>query len=277
MYLRGVSNTGKSLFVEYLIGCNKDYVYYPGVGKFFMQDFDPSFHKLIVFEEIDIKYHVPSMLKRLLEGRSFAYSIKGLSDKVISFRGPIIFVSNFYEIDNIALQNWLKFIYANCPYWEDAEVSVPKMENGSQGGCVWYIRHRQKRMARKRPFRLRVRARKRRLRHPVVQYLRPPHKILKWTHKERASVEITYCYGGGNFDDTIREVPILNKVLDIPSDGIVQAHYQAYDRIMINRIRVFCKHFSIVQYILAKGATVKDVPAKVQVTLDTSKVMQVLR
>lgn len=73
LYLWGPSNTGKSTYVEILIGVNRDYVYYPGIGKFFMQDFDPSFHKLIVFEEFDIKFHVPSMLKRLLEGRNFAY------------------------------------------------------------------------------------------------------------------------------------------------------------------------------------------------------------
>lgn len=51
LFIHGPTNVGKSSLVERLIGkVNMKYVYYPGVGKFFMQSIDPFFHKFIVFE-----------------------------------------------------------------------------------------------------------------------------------------------------------------------------------------------------------------------------------
>ena len=44
------------------------YVYYPDVGEFAFQGLYPSYNKVIPFEEFDYKFHVSSMLKRLLEG-----------------------------------------------------------------------------------------------------------------------------------------------------------------------------------------------------------------
>lgn len=44
------------------------------------------------------------MLKRLLEGRSFAYPVKDVADKIICLRGPIIFVSNYKKIEDLALK-----------------------------------------------------------------------------------------------------------------------------------------------------------------------------
>lgn len=130
LYLYGPSNVGKSSYIERIIGRSMmKYVYFPGVGKFFMQGYRPGFHKVILFEEFDIKYHVPSMLKRLLEGRRFAYPVKGLCDVEFVHRGPIIFVSNymFDDMDD-ALKNRFLFVSATTPFWEALEALVPKEE-----------------------------------------------------------------------------------------------------------------------------------------------------
>lgn len=133
LYLYGDSNVGKSTYIENLIGLdNLKYVFYPGVGKFFMQDFDVHYHKVVLFEEFEYKFCVPSFLKRLLEGRLFAYPVKGQSDKIFKFDGPIIFISNFYHIEDIALLNRLFVVEADSPYWENESVKVPKEENDSE-------------------------------------------------------------------------------------------------------------------------------------------------
>lgn len=129
LYLYGPSNVGKSSFVESLIGRhNMDYVFYPGVGKFFMQSFREEFHRVILFEEFQYEFHCKSMLKRLLEGRMSAYPVKCGVDKLIKFNGPIIFVSNFEVIDDDALRNRLFFISADSPFWEALRACLPKEE-----------------------------------------------------------------------------------------------------------------------------------------------------
>lgn len=129
LYLYGNSDVGKSAYVERVIGFhNLKYVFYPGVGKFFMQDYDEKVHKVIVFEEFDYKFVLTSHLKRLLEGRPYAYSVKGLSDRMICFTGPIIFISNFNEINDDAIRNRLLFVSADVPYWQGIEANVPKAE-----------------------------------------------------------------------------------------------------------------------------------------------------
>lgn len=70
------------------------YVYYPGVGKFFMQSFDVYFHKVIIFEEFNFSFYQPSFLKRLLENQTYAYPVKCSNDNIFNFNGPIIFISN---------------------------------------------------------------------------------------------------------------------------------------------------------------------------------------
>lgn len=125
LYLYGPSNTGKSTWVENCIGRdNLMYCFYPGVGKFFMQDFRPDFHKVIVFEEFEYKFHCLGMLKRLLEGRNCAYPVKGCSDLKFKFKGPVIFVSNEEEVKDEALRNRLKFVYADCSYWDGVETKT---------------------------------------------------------------------------------------------------------------------------------------------------------
>lgn len=129
LFLYGLSNVGKSSFIEKMIGLdNLKYIYYPGVGKFFMQDFDETFHRIIVFEEFDISNYCLSMLKRLLEGRPYAYSVKCESDKVIAFNGPIIFVSNDDVCDDEAFKNRLLIVNAETKYWTQGTCQIPKVE-----------------------------------------------------------------------------------------------------------------------------------------------------
>jgi hypothetical protein len=102
LYLWGGTNMGKSTFVELLIGRhNLKYIFYPGVGKFFMQGFQEDVHKVIIFEEFNMTFYHANMLKRLLEGRDYAYPVKCGLDMKIRFRGPIIFVSNYNIIEQI--------------------------------------------------------------------------------------------------------------------------------------------------------------------------------
>lgn len=130
LFLYGPSNTGKTSLIEFLVGrSNMKFVFYPGVGHFFMQDFDPDVHKIIMFEEFDFRSCTLNMLKRLLEGRPFAFPVKGGCDKIISFRGPIIFVSNDCVIDDVAIQNRLFVVSAETPYWQEVKVLVPKVED----------------------------------------------------------------------------------------------------------------------------------------------------
>lgn len=135
LYLYGGSNVGKSSFVESLIGESlMKYVFYPGVGKFFMQGFRVGYHRLILFEEFDIKFYPIALLKRLLEGRMCAFPVKCESDRVFAFHGPVIFVSNFNEVTDDALKARLLFVFADVAYWESPSALVPKQE-GSEGGA----------------------------------------------------------------------------------------------------------------------------------------------
>lgn len=119
LYLWGGTNMGKSTFIELLIGRqNLKYVFYPGVGKFFMQGFQVDVHKIIVFEEFNMTFY-HAMLKRLLEGRDYAYPVKCGLDMKFKFRGPIIFVSNFNicdQIDDRALIGRLINIHSDVFY-----------------------------------------------------------------------------------------------------------------------------------------------------------------
>lgn len=129
LYLFGDTKLGKTTLVERIIGrVNKPYIFYPGVGKFAFMDFKVGFHKVILFEEFDIKYQCVSFLKRLLEGRVFAAPVKCESSILIKFDGPVIFVSNFNNVDDDALLNRLCVIEANEAYYESPEVPVPKEE-----------------------------------------------------------------------------------------------------------------------------------------------------
>lgn len=129
MYLYGPKLMGKTSYVEKLIGRNNmKYVFFPGVGKFFMQSFRADFHKVILFEEFMYKFYPVGLLKRLLEGRVAAYPVKGGLDLYIQFRGPIIFVSNENDIDDEALQSRLIFVSADTPFWEGVAAVLPKEE-----------------------------------------------------------------------------------------------------------------------------------------------------
>lgn len=128
LFIQGPTNVGKSSVIEMLIGKhNLKYVYYPGVGKFFMQTFDNSFHKVIVFEEFNFRFYKPSFLKRLLENRCYSYPVKCKDDNVFSFNGPIIFISNEDITDtcyDTALLGRLQIINADCRFWQGTETSI---------------------------------------------------------------------------------------------------------------------------------------------------------
>lgn len=132
LYIYGQSNCGKTTLVEKLIGRNNmKFVFYPGTGHFFMQGLQVDFHQIIVFEEFEISHYFSSYLKRLLEGRPFAYPVKGCADKIFAWRKPIIFISNFDNINDEALRARLLFVNADEKYWQKEKVCLPKEEDSS--------------------------------------------------------------------------------------------------------------------------------------------------
>lgn len=136
LFLYGNTLVGKSTYIEFMIGaCNRDLIYFPGVGKFFMQGYKPGFHKVILFEEFHSEYYPHGMLKRLLEGRPFSYPVKGSLDLKLVHRGPIIFVSNYYPNDfDDALKGRFVFVSAPVGFWEMAEALLPKEETDDTDG-----------------------------------------------------------------------------------------------------------------------------------------------
>lgn len=56
-----------------------------------MQFFDIRFHKLILFEKFDIKFYPVSMLKQLVEGRCFAYHVKGSDIRKYTYHDTTIY------------------------------------------------------------------------------------------------------------------------------------------------------------------------------------------
>lgn len=129
LYVWGPTNVGKSTFIESLIGLwNMDSIFYPGVGKFFMMNMNEELHKVILFEEFDGQYFAMSMLKRLLEGRKYAYPVKCQGDRYIQFDGPIIFISNHEPNFEDAFMSRLEIVHASEPFWEVPSVPVPKEE-----------------------------------------------------------------------------------------------------------------------------------------------------
>lgn len=128
LYLEGPTSIGKSSYIEKLIGRkNLKYVYYPSGGLFFMQGYTHH-HRIIIFEE----FHMPNFhafqLKRLLEGKPFAYPVKCGADLLITFKGPIIFISNENNIDDDALRARMFFVSAEQAFWELVTCVVPKDE-----------------------------------------------------------------------------------------------------------------------------------------------------
>lgn len=130
LLLRGVSNVGKSTFIEKLVGSqNMGCVFMPDVGKFAFQGFDSSLHKVVLFEEFNPQYHCMSMLKRLLAGEAFAAPVKCAFAKLIKFRGPVIFVMQDTTVWDMeaAFINRLCIVEATSPYWEE-EVEVREIK-----------------------------------------------------------------------------------------------------------------------------------------------------
>lgn len=130
LYLYGETRLGKSSYITKLIGkSNAHLIFYPDKGQFYMQNFNARIHRVILFEEFDIRDYPSNSLKRLLAGEKYAYSVKGKSSIEIKFLGPIIFVSNFFEIEDEALVQRLKVVRADRPFWLDRLCCLPKTEN----------------------------------------------------------------------------------------------------------------------------------------------------
>ncbi|KAK9758453.1 hypothetical protein QE152_g604 [Popillia japonica] len=133
LYLYGPTNVGKTCFVSKLIGLhNERYVYYPSQDvRFFMEGFRENFFKIIVFEEFNVRNFYISMLKRPCEGRTYSYPVKHAPAKLITFRGPVIFISNFHEILDPALKSRLEIVYADVPFWTGRPAVRPR-EDGDE-------------------------------------------------------------------------------------------------------------------------------------------------
>lgn len=101
LYLYGPTNTGKSQLIDLILSQYCDRVYYPDVGKFFMNGFRKGFHQVILFEEFNYQYHILDMIKRLIEGRMFSYPRKCVDALSFQFDGPVIFVSNHHLDVNV--------------------------------------------------------------------------------------------------------------------------------------------------------------------------------
>lgn len=126
LYLHGDTNVGKSTVIEKLIGKNNmKFCFYPGVGKFCMQGFNQYVHKVIIFEEFNVEFYPLNMLKRLLEGRDYAYPVKCCPDQVFKFVGPVIFVSNsgIETVKDNAFLSRLQVVFAGR-FVEDTNVAT---------------------------------------------------------------------------------------------------------------------------------------------------------
>lgn len=95
-----------------------------------MRTFDCHYHKVILFEEFNIRFYKSSFLKRLLQNRTYSYPVKCNSDNVFCFNGSIIFISN-EDVRNVcydtALLGRLQIINAMNPYWQGSLVEVPSV------------------------------------------------------------------------------------------------------------------------------------------------------
>lgn len=55
------------------------FVFYPGGRKLFMHIYNKMVQKVIVFKKFKVDFYPPAMLKRLLEGREYAYPVECVS------------------------------------------------------------------------------------------------------------------------------------------------------------------------------------------------------
>lgn len=119
LFLRSKTGTGKSTLIENLIGVdNMGCVYYPDCGKWMLNGYNSRVHKVILFEEFSSQYYPLSMLKRLCEGRTYAYPQKFGMARNIRHDGPIIFVTNDnFDMDD-AMKSRLLIVDAEEAYFK---------------------------------------------------------------------------------------------------------------------------------------------------------------
>lgn len=112
LYLYGKTGTGKSSLIESLI--NPGTCFHPTEGKFFLNGFLEENHKIILFEEFNIKKYDESYLKRLTENKPYSYPQK--FQQALHLENPniiIIFISNDEPNFSDALTRRLTIIEAN--------------------------------------------------------------------------------------------------------------------------------------------------------------------
>lgn len=122
LFIWGPSRCGKSMMVDKLCS-NSRAIYKPTNTKFPFGSFDPLLHKLIKFENFDLKRNMMSMdqLLSLLEGAEFSADRKHRDHFTIRVKIPIIFISNFPpDLDNPdpvvnAFFNRFSIVEANTP------------------------------------------------------------------------------------------------------------------------------------------------------------------
>lgn len=131
LYLWGETGIGKTSLIERLIGKNNmDCVYMPISGQFAFGDFCEKF-KLVLFEEFELELWSSQLglIKRLCEGRKFAVDVKYGYRKEVCFKGPVIFVSNFEKITDMAVRRRLHFVCGLAPFWGPAIVKTEISED----------------------------------------------------------------------------------------------------------------------------------------------------
>lgn len=96
IFIWGPSRTGKSMTVDKLCS-NTRAIYKPTNTRFPFGCFDPLLHKIIKFEDFDLKRNQMPMdqLLSLLEGAEFSADRKHSDHFTIAVKIPIIFISNF--------------------------------------------------------------------------------------------------------------------------------------------------------------------------------------
>lgn len=128
LFLYGPPGHGKTSFIETMINyVPESYIFRPCSGRFGMGGLDPEFHKLIIFEEFEENLFDKSYIKRILEGRPVTVDVKYESPRTVSFKGPVIIISN-EVIKDMAILSRLLVVYSDVEYWESEPLDLEKLQ-----------------------------------------------------------------------------------------------------------------------------------------------------
>lgn len=118
----GDTSLGKSTAIENIVmKDNESFVFYPGVGPFFLHGLRNESHKIIVFEDFNpnVYFREIDILKRLMEGRKFKVNEKFGVGHVLEWKGVVIFVSNYLPFTDEAFLSRVLLLKAEVPYFEE--------------------------------------------------------------------------------------------------------------------------------------------------------------